>query len=995
MLFLTRRADAGGVRPVLACLTAWCLLATPAWAQDDLLFDTWTIEDGLPQNSVNDIVQTPDGYLWLATYGGLVRFDGVRFVVFDRSIEGVDSVRTRALHVDSSGTLWAGTDDGALLRYRDGRFTTFDVDDGLTGRAVIRIDDGDAGDIWIVWEDHMTRFDGERFVSYRPADFPHAVRPHVLGPQRYPAQAVWWSIDEAGVHCLAGGRVELCLAAEELSPSSVTGVSTDGRGTWWFQLEGATAVRKRGTLLTVLSASDGLPQLFPGATFLEDGNGTLWLNQYGGSLHRVRDGRAIVVFDRSTFRVFQDREGSIWLGTEVGLLRVRARAISTITKDDGLSWENVYSILRDRQGELWIGTWGGGLIHMVGLRTRTYGVSDGLPAAEITAIFEDGSGRLLIGTQAGLVRMSGDRLVPYHDPMGWLKGSVWAIHQDHEAIWFGTDHGLVRQVGDRFERFTTADGLSHDTISALFEDRTGALWVGTRQGLTVLRNGEVSSFTDREGFVGNQVRALHEDEDGVLWIGTYDGGLYRHERGRLTRYTTQNGLHDNGIFQILDDGRGHFWIGSNRGIYRVDRAELNALARGEIPAIHSTAFGTRDGMAMIECNGGRQPSGARMPDGMLWFPTQGGIAIVNPAVVTHNPHAPAVLIEEIRLRGETAPLSDTLDVPPDRNSLTVRYTAMTFVRPEQTKFRYRLAGLDDDWIEAGIRREATYYRIPPGEYRFEVMAANSDGVWSASPAAVRIVVHAPFWRRAWFVAMLSLALVGIAVAAVRRRLLGLAREHARQQAFARQLIETQEQERRRISNELHDALGQDLFMIKTRAKASRQETPDTTADEALQSIEAMATESYAGLKRIAHGLRPYQLDKIGLSRTIENMLQRVAETCDVRFDIAIGHVDDCFPPDAAISVFRIVQEAVNNVIRHAGARHARVRVDHAGTLVEIVVADDGRGFDVTSAGAESGFGLMGIRERAQALGGALDLQSTPGRGTVLRVTLPLEDGHHG
>jgi signal transduction histidine kinase len=320
---------------------------------------------------------------------------------------------------------------------------------------------------------------------------------------------------------------------------------------------------------------------------------------------------------------------------------------------------------------------------------------------------------------------------------------------------------------------------------------------------------------------------------------------------------------------------------------------------------------------------------------------------------------------------------------------------MTFVRPEQTKFRYRLADLDDDWVDAGNRREVTYYRIPPGEYRFEVMAANSDGVWSTSPATVRIVVHAPFWRRAWFVAVLSLAIVGVAGFAVRRRLLSLQREHTRQHAFARQLIETQEQERRRISNELHDALGQDLFMIKTRARASRQETTGSSAGDALESIEAMATESYAGLKRIAHGLRPYQLDKIGLSKTIDNMVRRVGETCDVAFDVAVGYVDDCFPPAAAINVFRIVQEAVNNVIRHAGARHARVRVDRAGAVVEIVVTDEGSGFDVSSAAAEAGFGLMGIRERAQALGGTLDLQSNPGGGTVLRVTLPVEERHHG
>jgi signal transduction histidine kinase len=319
---------------------------------------------------------------------------------------------------------------------------------------------------------------------------------------------------------------------------------------------------------------------------------------------------------------------------------------------------------------------------------------------------------------------------------------------------------------------------------------------------------------------------------------------------------------------------------------------------------------------------------------------------------------------------------------------------MSFLRPEQTRFRYRLVGLDDTWIDAGSRRAAVYYRIPPGRYRFEVTAANGDGVWNPSGASIAVVVHAPVWRRGWFLTLAGLAVLGGAALGVRRRFDRLRRDHARQQAFGRQLLDTQEQERRRISNELHDSLGQDLFMIKARVRAYRPENADASAREVLEGIESLVSESYAAMKRIAYDLRPYQLDKIGLSKTIEGMLTRVGETCEITFDMEIANVDPYFSPGAAINVFRIVQEAVNNVVRHAGAASASVSVARLGSAVEIVIADDGHGFDAAAAGAGSGFGLMGMRERALALGGSMSVRSRAGDGTRVSVTLPVYEAAH-
>jgi signal transduction histidine kinase len=334
-------------------------------------------------------------------------------------------------------------------------------------------------------------------------------------------------------------------------------------------------------------------------------------------------------------------------------------------------------------------------------------------------------------------------------------------------------------------------------------------------------------------------------------------------------------------------------------------------------------------------------------------------------------------------------------VPPDRNILEVHYTAMSFVRPEQTRFRHRLVGLDDAWIEAGNHRNAVYYRLPPGHYRFEVTAANGDGAWNPAGATIAVVVHAPVWRRGWFLALAGLAVIAVTSLAVRRRFRRLQAEHAKQRAFGRQLLETQEHERRRISNELHDSLGQDLFMIKTRARAHREAAVGAPAGTVLAEIESLVNESYADMKRISQGLRPWQLEKIGLSRTIEGMLARVADTCGTAFEIDVENVDSYFSAPQAINVFRIVQEAVNNVVRHAPSSRARVRVRRGRSTLKIVVSDDGPGFDPSTAAGGAGFGLMGIRERTLALGGSMTIGSRPGAGTVLTVVLPIGDERHG
>jgi signal transduction histidine kinase len=620
------------------------------------------------------------------------------------------------------------------------------------------------------------------------------------------------------------------------------------------------------------------------------------------------------------------------------------------------------------------------------------------PAGIGFALFEDRSGRLMLGLNSGLTSLQGERFVPDED----LAEVVYAIEQDATgAMWFATPHGLVRRTSPgRLTRYRAEDGLPHTRATALMIARSGALWVGTMQGIARFEGERVAAtYSEAEGLAGNWVRAFYEDNDGILWIGTYDGGLYRLKDDTLTRYTTREGLHDNGVFQILEDDFGFFWMGSNRGLSRVSRRELNDFAEGRTSSVRSRVFGIRDGMTSLECNGGRQPAGLKTADGRLWIPTMGGVAIVDPSRVEDPSGPPPVIIEEALVEDQPVALGGEITIPHDATTFEIRYTAPSFLNPERLRFRHRMLGLDERWIESRSQRAATYHRLPPGRYRFVVSAAHEDGDWSPDSAPVVLVVRAPYWQQTWFLglALLTFAVTGLAMD--RRRVARHRREQARQAAFTRHLIETQEAERKRIAGELHDSLGQDLYVIRAHARSARAGHASPGGfDAALDAIDDVARKASDELKEVTLVLRPYHLDRIGLSAAIRNMVRSVSDASGISITADVDGIDDVLDPDRQVHAFRIVQESVSNIVRHSGAASARVAARRAGPAVEITIEDDGRGFHpeaIDASGAAGGLGLMAIRERARGLGGEAEVRSTRGRGTVVVARIPIGGASHG
>lgn len=746
--------------------------------------DVWRTDQGLPQNSVEAIVQTRQGYLWLGTEEGLVRFDGSRFVVFDkRRTPGLADSYIACLLEDRSGSLWIGTREGGLVRFRDGVFRTYKVADGLAGTFVRCLAEDKDGTLWIGTDAGISRFRDERFapaLTSRDGLSSDAVRTISVDGQG----RVWIGTRGGGLDLWQAGRLAAVGAAEGLPSQNVWTTCVSRDGTLWVGTAGAGLARFDGTRFT---AVPGLPNAFV-ATILEDRDGSLWIGTDGGGLTRFRDGVFSSVNTHSGLSndfveaIYEDREGSLWVGTQGGgLNRFKDEKFSDFSSREGLSADAIWSIYEDRGGRVWLGTMGEGLNRMesAGGGIRTFRDRDGLPSNNVWCTLEASDGALWVGTRGqGLAHWrEGDaRSRIYTARDGLAADVVLAILEDRaNDLWVATAEGLSRLHGGKFQTFTTSDGLGSSNVLCLLEDSDGIIWAGTRGG-GIARwresDGRFERLGAAEGFGNATVYDIHEDSRGGLWLGTAGRGLVRFAGGRFSAYGTREGLFDDLVYRILEDQFGRLWLTCNRGIFRVSLEDVDKFDRHEIRSVPSVVYGPSDGLRSSECNGGFQPAGWKTRDGRLWFPTIRGAAVIDPANIPVNRIPPPVVIEEAVADNQSIRLSGGDRLRPGRSRFEFRYTALSLLAPERVAFRFKLEGFDRAWIDAAGRRSASYTNLPAGDYRFRVVASNNDGIWNATGASVAFSIAPHFYQTPWFFALcvvgLGLVAEGATVLRVRR-----------------------------------------------------------------------------------------------------------------------------------------------------------------------------------------------------------------------------------
>ncbi|MBI4661937.1 MAG: hypothetical protein HY735_24205 [Verrucomicrobia bacterium] len=987
--------------------TAFVLLTTsstkgaPVETAEDSEFTvrTWQVEDGLPSNSVLAIAQTPDGYLWLGTYNGLVRFDGARFTVFNTdNSPGLESDRVRALAVDRAGALWIGTEGAGVKQFAAGKFRSYSVEQGLGNERVFWLCLDGEGAVWAAGRNGVNRIHND-VVTHFPLDSGRVV--FRIGATR--SGRVWAFVDEE-LQIVRSGRFEPWKPIPAAEGPWMRDLIEDSRGHTWAGVSGGDTFRWTTNDVRVFKWGGELPTQNWGF-ITEDARGQVWFGFPGLGIARFDGaecrflGVEAGLSSTALRALFVDREDNLWVATEDGgLNRIGRKFVQNITQRHGLRQFSVKAICHDGQGGFWAANDCEGLFRYRGGTFDHGGTSDGC----FWSLLRTREGEVWAGKFASGIAV---RRAAFETPPELslpTNGVVRALMQDRTgAIWIGADRAITRVHKGQMAFFTAQNGLSGSRFSSFAEDRDGAIWAGSKYGsLHRIWKDQITTFTRRDGLRSNSVRSLLVDDDGVLWVGT-DSGLSRFEDGRFRTLTSADGLEDEGVSQLLDDGLGNLWVGCNSGIYRLHKEELEGWRTGKVRLVHPLVFGKREGLLTPECISGTQPSCQRMPDGKLYFVTLKSIVVIDPKQITSNPVPPPVVIQDVVVDGQKIasienPKSkfENLSIPSGALRVEFHFAGLSFKAPERVTYRYKMEGYDDDWVDGGRQRFASYTRMPPSSYRFRVQAANSDGVWNEDGATLGVAVQPRFWQTLGFKSLCALGLVAGAFGWYQRHIARIEQRRRAQEAFSRQLIESQEQERKRIAGELHDGLSQYLQLIKNQLQMVLNfAKPPPEIAEQLAEITSLSAKAIAETRTITHALRPLELDHFGLTRAVEHMVEKVAASSGLDATVQIESIDNVLEAEKEISLYRIAQESLNNVVKHARATKIFVGISREADRIEICISDNGCGFafggpPVKDSAPRGGLGLTSMKERARMMGGTLKIQSELGKGTRLNVVLP-------
>ncbi len=975
---------------------AWLVLVSFVAVSESLAqhhAQLWQIEDGLPHNAVQAIAQTSDGYLWVGTRTGLARFDGVSFIQKDPpGFEKLKRNSIYALCADTNGVLWIGFERDGLGRLEKGAYRHYTEKDGLASDSVRALCRSTDGSLWVATTNGVTRFYSGKLETYRREDgLPHEV---VRSIGEDSDGNIWLGTSaEATVALMVQGKVQEFVKRPDL-PGTLRAICRDGENNLWLGsfagLVGTGPGRKH-----IYSDKNGLTDNKVVSLFW-DSRGALWIGCYGG-LSRLVKGKiipeltnAVQVFDMVN-AILEDHEGNMWVGAKDGLYRLNPKRFRTYTRQQGLLHNNIMSVMEDSQNNLWIGTWGGGLHRLNESGMTAFGQNDGLMSDVVLALLEDRAGALWVGMDFdhGMYRYWRGKFRRYYKKDGLEDRTVRVLHQDKEGnLWIGATSGLVQMNGGKFKRFTVKDGLSANTVRVIHEDRQGRLLVGTQGGLSMLHEGKITNFGSEQGLPEEPILALHEDAEGVLWIGTGGGGLCYYKEGRFTTITSAHGLFCDEIFDLLEDDRGGLWMSSPVGVFWTEKKALLNFATNSSARLHCVSFGKPDGLATIQCNGVAKPGAWKTGDGRLWFATAKGLAVTDSNLpVESNQIPPPVVIERFFADEKPVAMDGAMVIaPPGRGELTFHYTALSFRSPEKIKFKYKLEGLDTDWISAGNQRIAQYNNIYPGEYRFRVLACNNEGVWNEQGASLNFVVKPFYWQTWWFSGLMGVTLFGIVGASVRyistrrlkRKLEKLEQQHAL------------EKERARIAKDLHDEIGSSLTQIALLSELGRKNYSSEGREKHFQKIAQTSHEVVEAVDQIVWALNPQNdtLDNLAnyICHFANNFFQLSTVKC--RLDVPPSLPRIAISAEARHNLFLSLKEALNNVLKHAEADELWIRLDYSKDVLSISVEDNGRGID-SARQDPTGNGLINMRKRLEQIGGQFDLQCHPSGGTKIRFTIRL------
>jgi ligand-binding sensor domain-containing protein/signal transduction histidine kinase len=940
----------------------------------------WQSPDGLPEQTVQAFAQTPDGYLWIGTTGGLLRFDGVHFTVFDRqNTPNLHENSVFCLMVARDGTLWIGTEGGGVVSYAGGQFRGWLSTSGASDDFVRAIVQDPDGAIWAGTDRGLLRLEGQRFrqVDGSPSIPPISV--HAIHRDR--AGHLWvggWRLMR-----IDGNAGTLFSLGEEASQNQVKSILETSDGTLWVGtvtgLNRKLAGQDRFERVAGITSTVRVLRQTP--------DGVLWIGTIGQGVFTFAGGKLAQstapaeLPSNTVLNFFEDNERNFWIGTQTGMVRLTRSQVSIVPlpRASDSDFETIYG---DRDGSFWIGS------------TRLFQMKDGALSEEqlpgmsgihVRNIFRDASGVLWAGTDGdGIYRIAAQGTTRWTDRDGLTNNFIRAIAQDQDrSIWVATDGGLSRLVGEgahpHIVNYEEKDGLALSSTRSLLEDRRGDLWIGTDRGLSHMHRGVFLQDAATAALAQMKVWAIHEDSDGGLWFGTRNNGLFRFRGGRIDHFTTEDGLASNAIYEILEDAAGHLWMSGPNGVSLLNRHELDAQA--ELPVRHFalTFYPISEMAANTEIYGGTKPAGSITPQGDVWFPSNRGPIHIFPS--EHHAPPPPLRIEGVHADGRSLSLATPIVLQPGNSRLEFAFSPIQLRSQAGLRFRYMLEGFDRDWSATATARTADYTNLPPGNYLFRVRTFEAGDPASATEASIAIVQRPFFYRTWWFIAACTMLVGLVTFAAYQYRL-----------SQVRTRFEAVLGERSRLAREMHDTVIQGCTGVSALLEAISMERPIDSSDNGLMDIARLQLRTTIDEARDAvWNLRQPDSDTSDLGEKLESMAGKASAEFDLPVTCTVSGTPGAVSHPVAHDLLMVAREAVYNAALHGNPTHVEVTLACTSRELTLQVADDGCGFDLSEMDSKTSrhFGLKGMRERVERSGGNFHLSSAIGQGARVEARLPL------
>jgi ligand-binding sensor domain-containing protein/signal transduction histidine kinase len=942
---------------------------------------SWQAQNGLPGETVQSFAQTPDGFLWVGTSDGLFRFDGANFTLFSHA--NTPLMRENSvfcLLAGQNGRLWIGTDGSGLLEMHDGIFKAFTPADGLTDGFIRALFEDRNGTLWVATDNGLFRVTDNKVTR-------------VDGRPNMPSTSFHGLLEDHTGRIWAGAA--RLYAIRDGKPESYPLGGVDNQHRLKSIVETADGSIWAGTV-------SGLYRLLPGArrfaqvpgvygtvrTLREAAVGELWAGTIGQGIFRIRYQPHAVKISRLTapsplvsntvLSIFADSAGNLWIGTQVGMTRLSRTPVNVLLLPQAAD-SDFGTVSLDTDGSLWAAS--NQLVHLIGDRAVPFQFQK-LGNAHVRNVLRARDGALWLGTDgSGVFKLTSKGMRRFTTAEGLVNNFVRVMMEAHDgSMWVGTDSGLSHLDGRNIHNFTMENGLSHFSMRSLLEDRDGDVWVGTEQGVTRLHNGEALHDAVTDALKDEKVWSEHEDSDGGLWFGTRNHGLYRLRNGKLNHYTTANGLASNSIFAILEDGNRHIWLSGPQGVMLLNRDELDADGQDPAQALSVRFYRANVGEAPVLFYGGTQPAGVIMRDGDPCLPTSEGLWRIHPTEFN-----PAVLsrlqIGTVTVDGRVAAQTDSLTLSASQSRLEIGYEPVMLSSQSDLQFRYRMAGFDKDWTRTNTdQRSATYTNLPAGTYTFTVEAWELGHPEQVVKATILLVKKPYFYKTPWFIALCVVTIAILSAIAYQTR---MKRIRGRFSAVL--------EERTRLAREMHDTLIQGCAGVSAMLEAARScdsEDTDTKAhlvEFANTQIRAVMDEA----RQAVWGLRRGDTLQCDLVDSIQHMAERLSSENSVSINCSTSGKPFPIRPQPTHELLMVTREALSNAILHGHPNSIEVQIRYSARLLELHIQDNGRGFDPLADFSEDHhYGLQGMKERAQKLGGDFSIESNPNRGTSVFATIP-------